>query len=736
MDLRSGEMNIAKDTCMLHRGILASKVELILTNERLVIRPMGKLDRMAGATEINIDVDSIDMLDVRGIEPMLYIEFKGEFIKLSGSGAIRMKEPINAQRRRFSDGSSNMPIKRVEPILLQGDIQIFILRHLSSTGEVILTAKSIRIESKGFIENLIFKPVKIEEPIENIQDFEFQRIDRVLKINFEKGSSIALSGDMANRLHNQLVALRDGKTDSMNSILSGLDVVLYQGVLAPAQAGHLILNNERLFFTPTGQLDTIVGAQNFSILLADIVRLEVRGWPDRRLYLYKQSGVSISFEIENPGAQLQELQQYILAKKPTHAFMDSRTELDINGAIRFCEPYGIDAQEEFPIFIERSYEAFNKLSARFGWLLLTNQNVYFLPDEDAEPWQASITNIGQIRQRKSDVPHFALSVKANRHHFYFEDSNEETIQFIWEKITEIKPPNFLVAERPSQPLERLLGQFDVLLFLKDGQLLFNAKNVDIKIIETSEYQKVRIFMSKIREHSLIQGMPLDIELAKDGGRYKMSTILTEIFLDTPDPMGRYYVSSEVPDDIIFYNQRGNFRIDLFRELTYSVFHVIQFDQNQTNGLILEDIWTNIGQGFAQLQDISMGGCSIVLPYNFKTHAPPKLVPKGPQEESPEGITDITNFEELFDPEKKAAVEIEEMRIKLNIQLSKTEHELKMRIVHIHSMLQKNGDIKWQYGLEFVDLDRRTVNSLNQEILQLEREFLRRRKKKEGTKAIE
>ena len=77
-----------------------------------------------------------------------------------------------------------------------------------------------------------------------------------------------------------------------------------------------------------------------------------------------------------------------------------------------------------------------------------------------------------------------------------------------------------------------------------------------------------------------------------------------------------------------------------------------------------------------------------------------------------------------------------MRIKLNIQLSKTEHELKMRIVHIHSMLQKNGDIKWQYGLEFVDLDRRTVNSLNQEILQLEREFLRRRKKKEGTKAIE
>ena len=143
------------------------------------------------------------------------------------------------------------------------------------------------------------------------------------------------------------------------------------------------------------------------------------------------------------------------------------------------------------------------LSVRFGWLLLTNQNVYFLPDEDEDPWIASITNIGQIRQRKSDVPHFALSVKASRHHFYFADNNEETIQFIWDKITEIKPPNFLVAERPNQPLERLLGQFDVLLFLKDGQLQFNAKDVEIKIIETSEYQKSESLCQRLGSiHSL------------------------------------------------------------------------------------------------------------------------------------------------------------------------------------------------------------------------------------------
>ena len=29
----------------------------------------------------------------------------------------------------------------------------------------------------------------------------------------------------------------------------------------------------------------------------------------------------------------------------------------------------------------------------------------------------------------------------------------------------------------------------------------------------------------------------------------------------------------------------------------------------------------------------------------------------------------------------------------------------MRIVHIHSVLQKDGHIEFQYGLEFVDLDK-------------------------------
>ena len=63
----------------------------------------------------------------------------------------------------------------------------------------------------------------------------------------------------------------------------------------------------------------------------------------------------------------------------------------------------------------------------------------FLPDEDEDPLDS------QHHQYRSDFQteevgctSLALSVKASRHHFYFADNNEETIQFIWDKITEIK----------------------------------------------------------------------------------------------------------------------------------------------------------------------------------------------------------------------------------------------------------------------------------------------------------
>ena len=64
---------------------------------------------------------------------------------------------------------------------------------------------------------------------------------------------------MANRLYIQLMAIKEGKGEGLNTF-SGLDVVLYQGVLSPAQSGHLVLNNERLFFH--AHRNSIVGAQN------------------------------------------------------------------------------------------------------------------------------------------------------------------------------------------------------------------------------------------------------------------------------------------------------------------------------------------------------------------------------------------------------------------------------------------------------------------------------------------
>jgi hypothetical protein len=55
-------------------------------------------------------------------------------------------------------------------------------------------------------------------------------------------------------------------------------------------------------------------------------------------------------------------------------------------------------------------------------------------------------------------------------------------------------------------------------------------------------------------------------------------------------------------------------------------------------------------------------------------------------------------------------------------------KLNLRIVRIRPIVLRNGNIEYEYGLEFVDLSRKAFNTLNQELMVLEREFLRKRRK--------
>lgn len=732
MEFRSGEINIAKDVGLHHRGVLATKVEIILTNERVIIRPLSFFARISGARALSISLKDIESVDVRGIDSMLSIEIKGTLIRFSGSGPLRMNDPIRQQVARISGAQSTSINEQISPIILQGDVQIFIRKFLSSKGEIILTSNTLKIESKGIIENLLFKTKRIDENLNNITDLEYQKYDRILTISFKSGEMITLSGEFAAKLNVQLSSIQNGNIEGSNPLTSGIEVTLHQGVLAPAQVGLLVVNPEQLFFSPTGHLDNIVGSKNFRLLLQNIQRVEVRGWPEKRLALSHSKG-SLSFDIDSPEKRLNNLKEILMMREIPLPFEDMRSEhVNLEAAITFLTPHDIDPQQEHPIFINRSIQQFSKNSFRTGWLLLTQKSLYFLADEKDELWEASLIHLSQIRLRKADIQHFALSVKGERHHFYFNDPDLK-VEFLWEKISEIRPPPSLIAARNNQPLERLLGEFDVVLFRKDGKIFLDIEEVELKIIETEAYTKLRIFTPKLTSiGSMVQGMPLDIELAKDGGRYKMTSVLTELFLTLPDPLGRHYISLEPPEDIIFYNQRSNFRIDIYREMVYTIFKVIHMD-NPTpgNGLILEDIWQPIGSGNGKLTDLSMGGCSLILPYNFKIHAPPKLVPIKSKANTNnfEGV-DNRPREEVFDPTQEVNTDLENIRFQFEVELNSSTLVLKVRIIHIRPLVTQNGSISFRYGLEFVELDKKTTNSLNQEILLFEREFLRNRRKKQ------
>ena len=75
-----------------------------------------------------------------------------------------------------------------------------------------------------------------------------------------------------------------------------------------------------------------------------------------------------------------------------------------------------------------------------------------------------------------------------------------------------------------------------------------------------------------------------------------------------------------------------------------------------------------------------------------------------------------------------------MRIKLNIQLSSESHELKMRIVHIHSVLQKTDTLSFNMDLSLlISTEKRSMDSTKKS-QGVEREFSSRRKKEEGMRA--
>ena len=138
-------------------------------------RETGWLDRLMGARSISMDLEKIDFAEIRGLSKFLYIQYKDNTYRFSGSGAHRIYERLEIQRRAFMSGCETPDNFKEyqERVLLQGDIDIYIRGNWCTSGNLILTNRRIRIETIPGLDTLLFRHKKLEAWNQDITSFKF-----------------------------------------------------------------------------------------------------------------------------------------------------------------------------------------------------------------------------------------------------------------------------------------------------------------------------------------------------------------------------------------------------------------------------------------------------------------------------------------------------------------------------------------------------------------------------------
>ena len=69
ISIHNDETIIARDLCLWHRGPIAHDGEIILTSYRLFFDPKKKLDKLAGAKVLDIDLEHISSIPLKKSPP-------------------------------------------------------------------------------------------------------------------------------------------------------------------------------------------------------------------------------------------------------------------------------------------------------------------------------------------------------------------------------------------------------------------------------------------------------------------------------------------------------------------------------------------------------------------------------------------------------------------------------------------------------------------------------------------
>ena len=718
--IRSGEKVIVADACLHHKGPLAFKGEMTLTNERVVWMPSGRLDKMAGAKAIGFSLERIEKVEVSGLDKMLHLTVGGSLFKFSGAGALRLRERIALHSSSASD--EDLSTEEVdalsEKVLFQDDVSLYIKGNLSAKAHVVLTDLNLSIETKRSLETMLFSAKAVKTSVLDIEETVYSNLENKLHLTI-RGETITLGGAQTSQLYLLMQSLEDRSNDSVDILQC--DATHYKGPLAIK--GHLLATTDRLLFCPTSQLDSLVGATTLTIKLSDVVEVALEGWPEQRLVVTEQDGRSTTLQVPEPGARLRELRELFLRVPPPAGLTSQRsTADDPEGPQRLLEELGIAHDENRVYLVEWGLRLVEDRSVQIGWFILTGETVRLVRPARGTLWQASVSSVGRPGQGVS--PQVLVFDAEGTTHRFVTTKRARFVEAFWDALGQVRPETRYAFAKPNQPLRKVLGHHKTLNLQQKGQNIASLEDARVFRKETGDL-KITGYAS--RPEAIRQGDSVHVEVAREHSRYVFHTIVREERLKAPGEKGESFLLVGAPQDIVAFSLRQHHRMGLGGSLLVWAFAAI--DARALSELTFEDQELVDGRGPRVAEELLPLTASELDAYD-RHHIEGLVGAGGPQLLEFLGVRRVKLMDVSLGGCGVAAVHsfdgfrvpLDRLLLKFFLPLEDKAIPVQARIVHHHYPERKDGAAVC--GLQFLELGQTVERGVQQLVQSLEREDLR------------
>ncbi len=675
--LNENEQLLIEELCMRMQGPLAYSGVLTLTNQRMLFNPTGRLDRMVGIRAFTVSTTEISQTQLKGLERNLFVTVGEEEYRFAGEGARRVHTRLESLLDPHEEESL---FDRTERVLVQGAASIYPNGLISTRGEITLTDRRIRFRPGRGLETFIWRFNALDEPLSWIKTIRYNSIQRLLLIEGQSGS-FHFGGPLAPKLFSSLRAM--GVTEASTQILRKTDrlegLVAWEAQLIRKFIHHpglLIAGPRNLSFTPRGRLDSVVGARNITIPLANLTRIEVSGLVDKRLLL--ESAMSTwAFALDNPEARLK-----ILPPLMTQALVEDLEEGG-EGALGFDALMEVwkdrlDLDPAEPLLLTGPVLFWEQENAAVrGAVGITTKTLVFLPaappSERTKHQRYSLEDITPMDTTDTSGIHMETPEGGDLH--FTPLTGEGFTEAFWMLSGQLTDDDFsfeLEDTRSGQAaLTRVLGELMYLCIFSDEHNLATMRPAFA--LEHSE--GLGIALEGCPDLDLARDQEIVVEFSQPEGTYQFDA---RVIRTGPVPIALQRKRSKAhdllvitaPTDLRFHNRRSGYRVR-------------GFDQRRMNAVLISDLDDDTGKDIeCFLEDVSIGGCGM----NSHDYIP------------------------------------EEARLRLDLPLAE-DRVLPLIAVCCRSDPPAELGAPWEYGMQFVEMSNTARDRISQELLRRQREEL-------------